>query len=113
MTYQEINNLIASIGIPYAYYQFPEGTEIAPPFICFYYDEQRGFAADNINYAKPVGLVIELYTKVKDFQLEARIEEALNNNEIVYARLESYIDSEKLFMQTYESEVYINGSRNQ
>lgn len=109
MTYQDISNLIAGLNIPYAYYQFPEGTEVAPPFICFYYSEQQGLYADNINYAKPVNLVIELYTKTKNFQLEAQLEQALNDVEIPYRRYESYIDSEKLFMQTYESEVFING----
>ena len=109
MTYEGISNLIASIGIPYAYYQFPEGTETPPPFICFFYGGQNGFVADNINYAKPVALVIELYTDNKDFQLEAQIEKALNDNEIVFQRNESYIDSEKLFLQTYESEVFIDG----
>lgn len=109
MTYQEISEMIKGIGVPYAYYQFPEGTGQAPPFICFYYSEQRGFYADNINYAKPVNLIVELYTKNKDFALESLVENTLNENEIPYAKLESYIDSEKLFMQTYESEVYING----
>lgn len=109
MTYKQISQIIAQMNIPYAYYQFPEGTAIAPPFICFYFDEQRGFYADNINYAKPVHLVIELYTKNKDFQLEAQLEELLSANEIAYSRYESYIDSEKMFMQTYESEVFING----
>ena len=109
MTYQEVNEIIAQAGIPYAYYQFPEGTEQAPPFICFYFPNQIGFAADNTNFAKPINLVIELYTQNKDFQLEAQIETLLNSNGLVYARTESYIDSEKLFLQTYESEVLING----
>ena len=111
ITYQDINNLIASIGVPYAYYQFPEGTGVAPPFICFYYDQQIGFAADNTNFAKPEHLVIELYTNNKDFQLEAQIEKALNDIGLVYSRMESYIDSEKLFLQTFESEVLINGQQ--
>lgn len=109
MTFEQIPMIIAQMNIPYAYYQFPEGTDTAPPFICFYYQEQRGFYADNTNYAKPVLLVIELYTKNKDFQLENQLEELLNANEIPFAKYESYIDSEKMFMQTYESEVFING----
>ena len=38
MTYQEIAQMIESIGLPYAFYQFPDDTEQAPPFICFLYD---------------------------------------------------------------------------
>lgn len=109
MTYKDISDMIAELNIPYAYYQFPEGTEVATPFICFYYPSQLGFAADNTNYAKPVDLVIELYTNEKDFQLEAQIEQKLNDNGLVFQRNESYIDSEKMLMQTYESEVLIDG----
>ena len=93
MTYEQINTMIESIGVEYAYYQFPEGTEVATPFICFYYPEQNGFFADNLNYAKQERLIIELYTKEKDFELEDRIRQVLNENEIPFVRYESYIDT--------------------
>lgn len=109
MTYEEVSNLIAQVGIPYAYYQFPEGTAQPTPFICFYYPGLDGFHADNGYYAKLVSLNIELYTDEKDFELEARLESILDEHEMPYRKLESYIDSEKMLMQTYESEVYING----
>ena len=109
MTYEQISQMIESMGVAYAYYQFPENTKQAPPFICFYYPEMNGFYADNKVYAKQVQLVIELYTNKKDFALEESVEAVLNDNEIPFAKYESYIDSEKLYMQTYESEVFING----
>ena len=109
MTYKEIAIMISEVGVPTAYYQFPEGTGQQPPFICFYYSENDGFFADNITYAKRERLVIELYTANKDFALEAALEGVLTGREIPFARYESYIDSEKLFMQTYEMEVFING----
>ena len=37
MTYKEIAAMIESIGLPYAYYQFPEGTVQEPPFVVFFY----------------------------------------------------------------------------
>lgn len=109
MTYEEISTMIKSFGVQYAYYQFPEGTAVAPPFVCFYYESSNDLIADNINYAKVENLIIELYTKTKDIALEALIGATLNANEIPYRRYESYIDSEKLYMNTFESEVYING----
>lgn len=109
MTYESINTMIESIGVEYAYYQFPEGTAVSPPFICFYYPERDDFYADNSNYAKIERLIIELYTKEKDFDIEAQIEVALTENEIPYVRYESYIDTEQLIMNTFESEVFING----
>ena len=108
-TYEEINTLINSLDIEYAYYQFPEGTAVAPPFICFYYPERDDLFADNSNYVKVERLIIELYTKEKDFDLEARIEALHRDNEIPYVRYESYIDTEQLIMNTFESEVLING----
>lgn len=108
-TYQSISQMIHSLGIPYAYYQFPEGTEQKTPFICFYFSDTDGVYADNSVYSKRATLVIELYTDDKRFDLEEQIETLLNNNELPYKRYESYIDSEQMLMQTYESEVYING----
>ena len=109
MTYEQISTMIESIGVEYAYYQFPEGTAVAPPFICFYYPERDDMFADNINYVKIERLIIELYTKEKNFELEDAIEAKLTENEIPFVRYESYIDTEQLIMNTFESEVYING----
>lgn len=109
MTYQDINGMIASIGTPYAYYQFPEGTAQPCPFICFYYRGRNDLMADDRNYAEVAQLVIELYTDDKDFALEQTVENMLTENDIPYSKMESYIDSEKMIMQTYESEVYIDG----
>ena len=67
MTYKEVSTMVKSIGLPYAYYQFPEGTAEAPPFICFYWSEDNDLKADNINYQKIERLNIELYTDNKDF----------------------------------------------
>ena len=108
-TFKGISDMIQSLGIPYAYYQFPEGTEQATPFICFYFSDERGMNADNINYGKIVRLVIELYTDDKRFDLEAQIENLLTGNEIAFAKYESYIDTEQMLQETYEMEVFING----
>ena len=34
MTYKEVNTMISSIGIPYAYNQFSEDEGQVPPFSC-------------------------------------------------------------------------------
>ncbi len=107
MTYKEINTMVEGIGIPYAYYQFPEGTDQPCPFICFYFPSSNDFAADNTNYQKIRPLVIELYTDNKDFALEDTVEAALNQGGLVFDRDESYIDSERMNMVTYTTEVII------
>lgn len=107
MTTKQVANMIASIGVPYAYYQFPEGTEQATPFVCFFYSEDNDVKADNSNYQKIEHLIIELYTDNKDFSLEATVEGVLRTNEMVWTRSEEYIDSERMVMVVYEMDVVI------
>lgn len=99
--------MLAGLNIPYAYYQFPEGTAQECPFICFYFAGSEDFKADNTNYQRIRPLTIELYTDNKDFTLEETVETALNENGLVYSRYESYIDSEKMNMVTYVADVII------
>ena len=108
MTYQGIAQMIETVGIPYAYYQFPENSGQEPPFICFYYPNNNDFVADGENYVKVVQLVIELYTDNKDFSLEASLEVVLAEHDLVFTREETYIDSERMYLETYYTEVIIN-----
>lgn len=109
MTYREVKTMVQSIGLPFAYYQFTNDTAVAPPFICFYFDESEDEPADNTNWAKIRTLYIELYTDAKDFSLEAAVESVLTNNEQFYTRSETYLDSERMMMVTYETQVIITG----
>ena len=107
MTYQEVATMVASIGVPYAYYQFPEGTAQPTPFVCFYFDGSNDLFADDTNYQKIRPLVIELYTGNKDFTLEETVEGILATNGLTYTRDESWIDSEKMNMVAYTTDVII------
>lgn len=109
MTYPQVATMVASIGVPYAYYQFPEGTAQPTPFVCFYFDNSDDLVADNTNYQRIRPLVIELYTDNKDFALEATVESVLNRAGLVYFRAESWIDSERMNMVSYTTSVIITG----
>ena len=119
MTYREVFQIISGIEtepgvtIPCAYYQFPEddpnNPAPPPPFICYYYPESNDFLADDVNYQNIRSLTIELYCDNKDFNLEKAVEDALTSNGFVYSKAEDYIESEKLYMTTYDTEVIING----
>ena len=111
MTFERIHEILSELQIPVTYYQFEEGTDVAPPFLCWYSPGSDGFYADNKVYAQLVEITIELYTPDKRWDLEAQLEEILNANELPFAKTESYIDSEKLFLNTYETEVFINGTK--
>lgn len=107
MTYKQVAEMVSSIGVPYAYYQFPNNTGIAPPFLCFYFNSSNDFAADNTNYQRIRQLSLELYTDNKDFTLEQTVENILNQNGLVYSREETYLDSEKMYMVTFMTEIII------
>ena len=112
MTRKEVNLMVKSINLPYAYYQFPDGTAQAPPFICFFYSGTNDLYADQENYQRIEQLNIELYTKKKDFDLEASIESILKANGLTYTRQDSYIGDEKMWQIAYEMDVLITPERN-
>ena len=123
MTYKEVADMIHGIGIPCAYRSFPEGNSPNPPsfpegnspnppFICFYYDGADDLKADNTNYVKIRPLTIELYTDNKDFDLEDVVEAALNSSGLVYSKDETYIESERMYMVVYETEIIITEENN-
>lgn len=109
MTYQEVNDMIASFGLPYAYYEFPNDTPQVPPFVCFYYEQTDDVYADDQNYQRIIELTIELYSKYKDFINEANIEQTLTAAGLTYVRYEQFLDSERMHETVYEMEVLING----
>lgn len=107
MTPQEVNSMVESVGIPSAYYQFADDTGQQPPFICFFYGGSNDVNADNINYVRVERLYIELYTDQKDFALEAKVEKTLNDNGIVFAKSQDYIDTERMHVTVYESDIVL------
>lgn len=107
MTYTEVAQMIAAVGFPYAYYQFPEGTAEAPPFICFYYSQSNDVYADDANYQKIEHLIIELYMNNKDFDAEAAVETVLKESGLSWARSESWLDSERMNEVVYETDVVV------
>ena len=111
MTHKEGAEMVKSIGLPYAYYQFPEGTGQALPFVCFFYSSSDDLYADDSNYQRIAVLNIELYTAEKDFDLEDKTEEILSGAGLTYYKEENYIDSEKMWQIAYEMEVLINGKQ--
>lgn len=107
MTYKEVDTIISSIGVPYAYNHFPNDTPQVPPFICFLYGNSDDMLADNTNYQKIRRLSIELYTDEKDFALENTVEAVLSRNDMVYSKSETFLESELMYMVIYDTEIII------
>lgn len=113
-TYAEVASIVSAcaeaVGGPFAYYQFaedPDGANL--PFVVYYYPASDDMMADNHNYVKVRELIIELYTENKDFDAEGALEAVLASNNIPYRKTEAYVDSERMYQITYDTEVLING----
>ena len=85
MTYEQIAEMMEEMGLPFAYH--------------------HTFSADNSMYFSFKMLDIELYTDVKNPELENQIEEVLKRHEIYYTKSEVWIESERLYEVLYETEV--------
>jgi len=105
MTFQEVKQMIESIGLPYTYDSFPNNVAPAPPYIVFNYPNNDDFGADNTNYVSIDVLNIELYTSTKDFELERNLEAVLNANGFYYDKTETYIRQDNIYQITYVTEV--------
>ena len=114
MTYKQVFNTLSSVTvtttttdtIPVAYYAFPEPAP-SPPFMVYYYEGSDDMYASNTNYQKIRPLTVELYTDNKSFDLETRVESILAGAGLAYSRTETYIDSEKLYMVVYNTDIIV------
>lgn len=107
MTKAEVKQMIAGLGLPYAYHHFAEGEVPECPYIIFRFPDSNNFAADNAAFHKADNLDIELYTKKRDVSLEGELEEALDERGLFYNKTENYITSEALYEILYELEACI------
>lgn len=105
MTHDEVMSLIGETGLPFAYDHFAEGESPKPPFLLFLYPRSANFAADGTAYHKINRLNIELYSDIKNPELETNIEAVLDKYSIFFAKSEVWIESEKLYEVLYEMEV--------
>lgn len=89
-----------------AYTSFPEGEKPKLPYICYYETDSANFRADNKVYMRISMVNIELYSKFKDVKSEELIEAKLNEECIPWDKSEDYIQSEKLYLVTYDIRIH-------
>ena len=105
MSHEEVMKMMEETGLPFAYDHFVEGESPEPPFLVFLYPKADNFAADGIAYFKISRLDVELYTDLKQPELEERIAAVLLKHGIFYGKSEVFIESEQLYEVLYEMEV--------
>lgn len=105
MTHEEVMAVMEEIGLPYAYHHFAEGESPDPPLAVFLYPGSNNFSADGKVYFKTDRLNIEIYTDIKNIELEQQIEAVLDGHGIFYEKSEVWIESENLYEVLYQMEV--------
>ena len=104
MTHNEIVEMLEETNLPIAYDHFAEGESPDPPFICFLFPGSDNFSADGRVYLKIRNVNVELYTDLKDPELEERLEAVLDRHGIFYQKSEVWIEEEKLYEVLYQFE---------
>ena len=105
MTLPELKDKLKTLNLPIAYRCFAAGQVPELPYIVYYVDEDIGFYADDTVYYEGYAVTIEVYTDQKDLQLEEKVKELLNSNELPYESYESFLDSENMYLKAYEIEI--------
>ena len=113
MKYTDVVAMLTAIktecGTPFTYYSFPEKKAPELPYITFDYPSSKNIASDDSVYQRVDELVIELYTRNKDFALEEKVESFFKSYKLVWDKTEDFVESEDMFVITYETEIYVNG----
>lgn len=100
MTLTELAILLESLGYPVRYDRF--SSPQTPPFFIYTNPSDNTYSADNKVIHKTKNVNVEVYTKNKDVNLEAKIEKLFDDNEIYYDDPdEVFIQSENVYKRTY------------
>lgn len=106
-----VEGMLERLGIPFNYREFTEEAAVPPPFALWYFDSSNNFSADDRVYCKIYELDIELYTREKDFELEAKLEDILTESGLYWDKEEQWIESEDLYEVLYYMEVVYAGEQ--
>lgn len=100
MNVASMNTLLKTLNIPVAYRVFKTPQNL--PYIVFYVDNTDNEFADNKVYKTVNEWNIELYTDIKDPDLERRLEAILPP----WNKVETYINDEQMYQIAYSFETY-------
>lgn len=105
MTYRELQDLLeAGAGIPFTFHHWEHPP--AMPFGVYFDDSTDNFGADGIAYHVVRRFNIELYTRQRDPELEARIETTLDGAGLFWDKTATYLGgTERAYQISYEIEV--------
>lgn len=108
MTREDIEQMLEQMEIPFRYHHFTqkEMKDVTLPIMVWNVPGTDNFFADGQVYKKIKQLDIELYTDEKDWGLEEKLENILNQHGITWQQTASeFLNSETMWESLYEMEV--------
>lgn len=106
MTLKKLQEILSQLKIEVTYNHFSKRT--SPPYLVYYIDSTENTCADNIVISENATVLLELYTKLKDVNLEKKLKNLLNNNELPYELVgESFIEDENVYEIIYQINVIL------
>ena len=101
MTQDELYSLLKSIGLDVSIAHGEHKTFEKPPYIAYAVDRARTWGSDNKNEFKETTYWVDLYTAVKDVELQARLEKLFDDRGINYDQMEGVIAEKRLYRVLY------------
>ena len=105
MNLMEFKSELEKLGIPVQYRAFQVGQAPELPYLIFYENDSDNIFADNSNWFDVLNVVCELYADEKDIELETKLQKLLYDLEIEYNSTETFIDSENMYLKTYDVQI--------
>lgn len=100
---QTLYSNLTTLGLPVAYHHFDNAPTL--PFITYYRDEETLIVADNTKYGATTSVTVELYTEKIDLETENLLETVLLAMDLIYSKVSTWIETERIFMTRYEMEL--------
>lgn len=93
--------IFEGLNIPVAYHYFKDPPDL--PYLIFFQAGSNNFNADNRVFVRDCDYTIELYSQEKDFELEEKLENLLDEYEICWEKSEDIrMEDEGFTMIVYQ-----------
>lgn len=97
ITLKQLTPLLSTLVIPVAYNDFKDikGGQPQKPYLVWYVTGTNPTGADNVVAFESNSVNIELYTEIKDFELESKVKKLLTDAGVYYTTSDTTLEGER------------------